>query len=455
MESAYDTRHKQMTETPIPKLITKLAVPTIISMLVTSIYNMADTYFVSQINTSASAAVGVIFSLMAIIQTIGFTFGMGAGTMVSRLLGEKKHTEASEMAATGFFVAVGIGLVLTIAGLSSVDWLVRILGATETIAPYAKDYAKYILIAAPYMIGAFVLNNLLRSQGNAAISMIGISVGAVLNIILDPLFIFTFKMGISGAAIATILSQFVSFCLLIAFSFSEKSSIKISLSYVRITKYHLTNIIKLGFPTFCRQGLASVAAVCLNIAAGVFGDSAIAVMSIVQRITFFIISALIGFGQGFQPVCGFNYGAKRYDRVMEAYWFCVKTSVIFLTVIAVVMVIISPQVITQFRKEDVDAIQMGTLALRLQCLTLPLQGYVIMSNMFYQATSRALRATITSMSRQGLSFIPLIFSLPIFLGLLGIQVAQPIADVLTFVLVIFLNRYQFREINELKAGVNL
>lgn len=429
-----EEKYKQMIETPVEKLIPKLAVPTIISMLVTSIYNMADTFFVSQIGTSASGAVGVMFSAMAMIQAIGFTLGMGSGNNISRALGNRDEKAASIFAATAFYTAGIIGILIAVFGTIYSEELVYFLGATETIAPYAQDYAKYILFAAPFMLTSFVMNNILRAQGNAMFAMIGITAGGVLNIILDPILIFVFDMGISGAAIATMVSQMISFGILLYQSNAHDDCIKIQISRFRPKPSIYGHILHAGIPSFCRQGLASVAAVVLNYAAGPYGDAAIAAMSIVTRFMMFINSSLIGFGQGFQPVCGFSYGAKRYDRVLEAYWFCVKVAVAMLTVFGIVAFIFSRPIITAFRREDLQVIEIGTLALRLQLLTMPLQAWVIMINMLTQSIGYGFRASIVSMGRQGLFLIPSLLILPQMFGLRGLQIAQPIADVLTCIL---------------------
>ncbi len=431
---SYEEKHKMMTETPVSRLIPRLAVPTIISMLITSIYNMADTFFVSQLSTSASGAVGVNFSLMAMIQAIGFTLGMGSGNYMSRMLGAREPDKAQRACSVAVYTAFTLGLILAVFGISNIDSMVQVLGATETIAPYAKDYGRYILIAAPYMTVSFVFNNHLRSQGNAALSMIGITTGGVLNVILDPVLIFGFDMGISGAAIATIFSQFVSFVILLVLVVRSKNVLKPLPRYFTFQWWVYKEILSAGLPTLGRQGLASVASVLLNVAASGFGDAAVAAMSIVTRIMMFINSALIGFGQGFQPVCGFNFGAKRYDRVLEAYFFCRRVALVFLLVIGVVMFAISTQVMRLFRKEDAEVIRIGALALKMQCCLLPFQAYVIIGNMLTQSIGYSFRATLTAISKQGLFFVPAILVLPGVFGVTGLQLAQPVADALTFVL---------------------
>lgn len=437
-----------MMETPVNKLIPKLAVPTIISMLITSIYNMADTFFVSQISTSASGAVGVNFSLMAMIQAIGFTLGMGSGNYISRMLGAKERERAQRACSTAVYAAVFCGSLLAIFGLTNIDVLVRMLGATKTIAPYAAAYGKYILLAAPYMTVSFVFNNHLRSQGNASLSMIGITVGGVLNVVLDPILIFGFSMGISGAAIATIVSQFISFLILLILVIHSSNVLKPNPKYFTWKLWVYKEIISAGLPTLGRQGLASAASVFLNVAASGFGDAAVAAMSIVTRIMMFVNSALIGFGQGFQPVCGFNFGAKRYDRVLEAYDFCKKVAVVFLTIMGIIMFCIATPLMKIFRKEDLEVIRIGAIALKMQCVMLPFQAYIIMGNMLTQSIGYSFRATITATARQGLFFIPAILILPKMFGLFGVQLAQPVADGFTFILTQVIIVYIVKELKE-------
>lgn len=429
-----EERLTQMIETPVSKLIPRLAVPTVISMLVTAVYNMADTFFVSQLGTSASGAVGVIFSVMAMIQAIGFTLGMGSGNYISRSLGNRDQETALRSGATGYFTSIIIGVLISVFGLMYLHPLVLFLGATETIAPYAEDYAFYILLAAPFMLSSFVLNNLLRSQGIALYAMFGIAAGGILNMILDPILIFGLGMGISGAALATMISQIISFLILLYQCNIRDGAIRMRLRYFTPTWAMYGEILHAGLPSFCRQGLASVATIILNLAAGPFGDSAIAAMSIVTRFMMFINSSLIGFGQGFQPVCGFNFGARRYDRVLEAFWFCVKVAVVLLTVLGVIAFVVSRPIIEAFRREDLEVIRIGTLALRLQILTLPIQAWIIMVNMLTQSIGYGFRASLVAMGRQGLFLIPALMVLPEMFGIFGLQLAQPVADLCTFVI---------------------
>ena len=417
-------------------------------MLITSIYNMADTFFVSQLGTSASGAVGVIFSAMAIIQAVAFMIGMGSGTNVSQALGAGDEERARRFASTGFFTAFGVGVVLAVFGLSNIDWLVRFLGATETIAPYAKAYATYIFYATPLMMCSFVMNNLLRFEGLAMYGMVGITTGGLLNMALDPIFIFGLGLGTAGAAIATAISQCVSFLILLLMSNTRPDAISIHPRHFRPSLATYGRILYNGFPSLGRQGIASISTILLNTAAGVYGDAAIAAMSIVSRFIMFINSSVIGFGQGFQPVCGFNYGAGRYSRVREAFWFCVKVATVILLVLAGVSMLFSRQIITVFRRDDAEVIRIGTLALRLQLATMPLWGFIVMGNMFTQSIGYGVRATLLSIARQGIFLIPAMLILPRVFGLIGIQSAQPLSDVCTLVFTIVIITGVLRQLKD-------
>ncbi len=427
-----DQRQK-MLETPIDRLIPSLAVPTIVSMLVTSIYNMADTYFVSQLNTSASGAVGVVFSLMAIIQAVGFTVGMGTGSIASRLLGQDKRGEANIYASTGVVAALVVGLLMAGAGLAFRGQLMWLLGSTPTIYPYALDYAFYIILGAPVMILSFTLNNLLRWQGKANLSVFGLATGGILNIILDPIFIYGFGMGISGAGAATLLSQCVSLTILAAFFLLKKSDLRVSLLCVSRSPRTYLAILKQGMPSFFRQGVLSVSTMALNYNAKLYGDAAVAALSIVTKVFMVIQSIVIGFGQGFQPVLGYNYGAKRLDRVKEAVWFSIRTCTVILTVGAVIGFVLAPHIITLFRRDDAVVIAIGTRAFRYQCFTLPLGAVLVFANMFFQSLGKSWRAVILAICRQGL-YIPMVYFMTSQFGLAGLERTQASADLLAFLL---------------------
>lgn len=444
---AIDQKHAQMTQTPVEKLICRLAVPCIISMLVTSFYNMADTFFVGQLKSNAATgAIGVVFSMMAIIQAIGFFFGQGSGTFISRALGQKNQQQAQEMAATAFFISMALGVVIAVLGLIFLEPLAYLLGSTDTILPYTKEYLGVILLGTPWIVSSFVLNNQLRFQGGAFYAMIGITAGAVLNIILDPIMIFSLNLGVAGAGWATIIGQFLSFCLLYA-GCIRGGNIPIKLRNVRLRSVYFRGIVQGGLPSLARQCLASLATICLNHAVKPYGDAAIAAMGVVQRITMFGASTMLGFGQGFQPVCGFNYGAGLYDRVKKGFWFCVKVSFCFLVVIAAAGYAFAPQLIRLFRN-DVDVVTFGTAALRFQCITFPLQSWIVMSNMMEQSMGRTVPATFLSIARQGIFFIPMVLILPLFFKETGIQVAQSAADLFTFLCSIPIQIYVLRHMEQ-------
>lgn len=424
-------RFTAMLEAPIAPLVTKLAIPTVISMLVTSIYNMADTFFVSQLGTSASGAVGIVFSMMAIIQAVGFMLGMGAGSLVSRSLGAGQMDDANSIASVAFFSSIAGGTVIALGGLLFNDQLMSLLGATPTILPYAKDYGRYILLGAPVMCSSFVLNNLLRSQGRAALSMIGLTAGGILNIILDPIFIFVLKMGIAGAAVATLTSQCVSFLILFSMFLRGKSTAQLRPGlFVPQFPRWFPQIFKIGLPSLSRQGLASLSTVALNVQAGVYGDAAVAGMSITGRIFMFVLAIMVGLGQGFQPVAGFCYGARRYDRVKSAYTFILVVGLVLLTGVGAVLFVWAPEIVALFRK-DPEVITVGVAAIRYQALMMPILPLSVSGNMLFQSTGQARSATFLASCRQGIFFLPLAFVLPNIWGLTGVELIQPVADLCT------------------------
>ena len=451
MPTAANDKYTRMTESPIPPLVCRLAVPTIISMLVTSVYNMADTYFVGRISTSASGAVGVVYSLMAVIQAFGFFFGHGSGNFIARALGAQDDADAGRMAATGFFSAMIAGILVAATGLAFLRPLGRLLGSTETILPYAVDYMRWILVGTPFMMSSLVLNNQLRFQGSAFYGMIGIASGAIINIALDPLLIFGLNLGIAGAAIATILSQFIGFCLLLHGT-QKGGNLRIRFRNFTPSLHYYKAILRGGMPSLCRQGLGSVGTICLNRGAGVYGDAAVAAMSIVMRIVMFAYSCVIGFGQGFQPVCGFNYGAKKYGRVKEAFWFCVRFATLFLCVLAVLGFVFAMPLVSFFRKGDPEVARIGAVVLRAQCVTFPLSAWITMCNMEMQTIGKSVRASFLAMARQGLFLIPAVLILPRLFGLFGVQISQAVADSITFLVAIPLQISVLRELDREAAA---
>lgn len=446
----FQKKYHQMTETQVERLVCRMAVPTIISMMITSFYSLADTFFVGRLGTSATAAVGVAFPIMSLIQAFGFYFGQGSGNSISRKLGAGQVEDASKMAATGFFSAMIFGILFTGLGLLFLSPLTHLLGATDTIYPYAIRFLRLILLGAPFMTPSLVMNNQLRSQGNAFYAMIGLATGAILNILMDPFFIFVCKMGVEGAAVSTITSQFVSFILLLRGCSKTGMPIRLSKFSPNLSQFRQIN--GGGLPSLLRQGLSSVAVICLNVSAKPFGDAAIAAMSIVSRITSFSASALLGFGQGFQPVCGFNYGAKKYSRVLKAYWFTVWVSVAVLTLLGIIGFLIAPELVASFRADDPPLIQIGAMALRLQCLSFPLLGWFTPCNMMLQNIGKTWSASVLSMGRQGIFFLPGIVILPLLMGLTGVELCQPVADALTFLLSIPIGGAVLKEMKQLQKA---
>ena len=422
---------RRMTETPIPQLVLSLAAPTILSMLITSIYNLADTFFVGQISTSASGAVGVVSSLMAIIQALGFMLGHGAGTIISRSLGSRDTTAATRFASTSFFTALVFGVVLAVAGLGTLPHFMMLLGSTETILPHACAYARPILIAAPLMISSLVMNNILRYEGKASFAIIGLVTGGVLNIALDPLFMFVFGLGTAGAGIATALSQSISFCILLSMFLRGKTVSQFRLSAVTREARDFGRILLGGAPSFGRQGLNSIGGMLLNLAARSYGDAAVAGMSIVSRIFMFIISVAIGVGQGLQPVASFNYGARKYRRVRQAAIFTIEAAFCMLVVLVGLCWVNGDALIRLFR-DDPAVTAVALPAFHYQCLAMLLQPIIVVANMTFQSVGASGRATFLACCRQGVFFIPLILILPRTHGLFGVEICQPIADVLTF-----------------------
>lgn len=461
MQDKKHDKYVQMTTQPVEKLVCRLAVPTIISMLVTALYNTADTYFVGRVGTEATAGVGLIFPIMAIIQAFGFFFGQGSGNFISRSLGAQCIEEAETMATTGNLCALLMGCLITAVGLGGREVILKLLGArpetvSEATIASARDYLSFILCGAPFMCMSFVLNNQLRYQGNSFFSMIGLVSGAVLNVALDPLFIFGFGMGAAGAALATVISQIFSFSLLL-WATTRGDSLRIRVSKFKPNLYYMKHISIGGMPSLFRQGLASMATLSLNAAAGAAvpagqADAAIAAFSVVGKIAMLAFSVLLGFGQGFQPVCGFNFGAGLYGRVRRAYVFCIKLGMGFLFFSSVLGFAFAGPLVRLFR-DDPQVVAHGTIALRCQCVPFALMGLVTMTNMLYQNIGRVAGATLLAVARQGLLFIPVVLVLPrVFeIPIWGVYLAQPVADLFTFALALPLAIRIHRELKELEG----
>jgi len=423
-----DQHYKKMTETPVPKLILNLGIPTTISMLITNIYNMADTYFVGTLGESAQAATGVLFTVQAIMQGIAFMFGHGGGTFISRALADKNTKEASKYISSAFFVGGLIGLIITVLGLTFLDPLVRFLGSTETIVPHAKDYGMWILLAAPFIICSFILNNGLRYEGKAFYAMFGLTAGGLLNIFGDYLLVMKFGLGVYGAGLATAASQVVSFSILL-FMYVKMAQSSILLKAVsRDFKLYLT-ICRVGLPSLIRQGLTSVTNGLLNNLTKPFGDAAIAAMSVVSRYSNFLMCVGLGMGQGFQPVASFNYQAKRVDRVKTGLLFTTAFGLVFIGAMSTVSILFAEPIISIFQKHP-EVIAIGSKALRFTAIGMMFMPFSVPVNMLYQSIQQPTISSVLSLIRSGMVTIPiLLFGVP-FLGLLGIQIAQPTADII-------------------------
>lgn len=430
----------KMTQTPIPKLVIGLGIPTMLNMMVTSLYNLADTFFVSGLGERATGAVSVVLSLMSIIQAIGFTFGMGSGSIVSKLLGARKRKEADEVASSSFFTAGGVGLLILLFGMLFLTPLMTLLGAPQemdgltTTMDYARQYTRYILIAAPFMCMSYVLNNLLRAEGKAVLSMIGLVSGAVINVGLDPLLIYVFNMGMAGAAIATCVSQVIGFLIMLFMFLSGKTIIRLKLRSMAKRFAVYLDVLTTGFPSFCRQILASLCTVLLNWAVKPY-DGALAALGVVQKVFMLAFSISLGIGQGYQPVLGYNYSAKRFDRVRSAYLFTLAFSASLMTLFAGVCAIVAPNIMRVFLTSQ-NAVEIGTLSLRLQCISMPLLPLNFMISITYQTVGNKAVASVLSVSRQGLFYIPAVIVLPKLFALIGVQCCQAVSDVLAFLFAI-------------------
>ena len=446
MKTQHRDNYEFLTQAPVSRVILTMAVPTIVSMLVTCLYTIVDTYFVGQLNTQSTAAVGIVFSLMCLIQAIGSFFGHGSGSYMSRELGARRIDNAASMAATGFVYAIITGVAIAAVGLISLQTLSLWLGSTATVLPYTEQYMAIILIGTPFQIASFTLNSQLRMQGNTRHAMWGIVSGAVLNVLLDPLLIFGCSLGLRGAALATVIGQAVSFLILyIMCNRRGATCVGIHLTKFSLRWHYVREIIYGGSPSLSRQGLASISVVLLNLAAASYGDAAVAAMSIVSRVTMFVMSVIVGLGQGFQPFCGYCYGAGLYARLRQGYWFTVKTGFVFLALFAAVVYCFAEQTVALFR-DDAIVIAVGSTALRWHLVAYPLNAYIMTSNMMLQTTRRPLRANLLASARRGLVFIPFILLLPHLFGLMGVAMCQAVCDVVTFLLAIPIMRLTFKEL---------
>lgn len=456
-QAAAERERKQyvkMTQTPIPKLVISLGIPTMLSMMVTSLYNLADTMFLSMLGEdSITAAVSNLLALMSIIQAVGFTFGMGSGAIVSRLLGKRDRDGANRVASTAFFTSAACGLFIFAVGTIFMAPMLKLLGSgNQPVFGYSKLYARWVLISAPIMCMSFVLNNVLRAEGKATLSMIGLVAGALVNVGLDPLFIFVFDMGITGAALATTISQCISFAILLSMFFMGKTIVRLRVQSISQKFATYKDTISTGFPSFCRQILASLCSVFLNNAALKYGGAAAqASFGVVQKVFMLAFSISLGIGQGYQPVLGYNYSAKRFDRVKKSYVFTWAFATSLMTMFAIVCGIFAPAIMHMFSLSE-RATEIGTLTLRLQCMCMPLLPTNFMASVTYQVVGNKIFAALLAISRQGLFYIPAVLILPSFMQLLGVQSSQAVADLCAFIYAI---PFTIMFFNQLKNQVEL
>ena len=446
-ETKKNLQYEKMTTKPIPKLIGTLAIPTIISMMVTNIYNLVDTAFVGRLGNSASGAVGIVFGYMSILQAVGFMCGQGAGSVMSRRLGAKDSEGATAYSSTGFFLSLLLGGIIGILSYIFLTPLVHILGSTKTIEPYAKSYIIYIIISAPFFTSSLTLNNLLRYEGRARLGTIGLMTGAAINIGGDMLFMFGMNMGISGAGLSTALSQTISFIILLLMFLTGRTETKISIHRISHTFAVPGNIMATGFPSLIRQSLNSIATMLLNGQSAIYGDAAVAAMSNTSRISFFMMAVAIGMGQGFQPVSSYNYGAGKYDRVKKAFWFTVAAAEVLLLII-IIPVYIKSDFFLSLLRDDSEVLSYGIRALRLQCITLMFVPLTMMTEMGFQSTGQRALAIFASSLRSGLIFIPVLLILSALRGMSGIQEAQPVGYVISFIISLFLSRIFMKKLDK-------
>lgn len=429
MDEKEKKQYEKLVLTPVESVIPRLALPTVISMLITQIYNLVDAFFVGKLGTSASASIGILLSVQAVFQAIGFMFGHGGGSIISRHLGMGKGGQASGVATLSFTAALVISTIPAVIGLIFISPLMSLLGSTSTILPYSIIYGRYILISGPALALSCVLNNIMRYEGKAFYAMIGLVSGGVLNMIGDPVLMFGFGMGVSGAGLSTALSQYISLGILLYMFLAGKTICRISPRYLHYNVRSLIRIIQNGLPSLIRQCLNSVSSMTLNISARHYGDPAIAAMAIVGRISFFMGSVMIGIGQGFQPVAAYNYGAKKYGRIHRAVRFTILESFCLLVVIAAVMFLF-PRPVIRFFRDDAEVISIGSIALRLQCIALVFQPVSVVTNMLFQSIGESQKASLTAALRTGIYYIPALMILPRLIGITGIESAQMIADIL-------------------------
>lgn len=428
-------KQQRMMNEKMSTLIPAMAVPTIVAQLITTIYNLVDTFFVSTLGTNATAAVGVNSSLERLITLIGSLIGAGACSYIARLLGAKRKEDADRVLSTSFFTGLGLGILLMVVGKITIQNLVYVLGATQECAEFSMQYANYVLYAAPFMIGSFILNMCLRSEGSSTYAMIGIGFGGILNCFLDPLFIYTFGLGVAGASMATAISKTISFIILLVPYLRKKSAVEIAIKKFKYVLVDVKDVLSIGSASFLRSACSVIASVLINRVAGSYSTSALAALSVSNRVMEFPFAIILGFGQGYQPVAGFNWGAKQYDRVKKSLDFSLIVSIIGAVVIGAVIALSANPIVHIFNKEaDTAVLELGVFCIRLQCVALFAHAWNSIINMFYAGIGKARYALMMSTARQGYLFIPTALILPLIFGVMGVASAQAVTDFITLVI---------------------
>ena len=453
MRQIKEEKKQMMLNDNIHSLIVRMAIPTIVAQLITTVYNLVDTYFVSTLGTYATAAVGVNNSLERTITLIGSLIGSGACSYIARLLGAKKDENANNVLSTSFFTGLALGLILTVFGIIFITPLVNFLGATDECRIYSIQYASYVLYAAPFMIGSFILNMCLRSEGSARLAMIGIGFGGVLNCVLDPIFIYTLNLGVAGASMATAISKTISFFILLYPYIRKRCSVQLSLRKIKFRLNDFKEVVSIGSTSFLRSCFGVVAGIVTNRVAGGFSTAALAALSLSNRVMDFPFAVILGFGMGYQPVVGFNWGAKQKERVKESLSFAMRVSLVGAAAVGVVLFIFARQVVGIFNSQaDGEVLRLGMLCIRLQCFTLAIHSWLSLVNMFYAGIGKAKYALLLSTARQGYCFIPLLFILPVLFGANGLAATQATADLLTLAVVIPLCIKAYKMIAEMEPS---
>ena len=447
-----EEKKQRLLNEDVRTLIPAMAVPTIVAQLITTIYNLVDTYFVSTLGTNATAAVGVNASLERTITLIGSLIGAGACSYISRLLGARKEEDAHRVLSTSFFTGFGLGVVLLILGKMLIEPMVYFLGATPECADYSMQYANYVLYAAPFMVCSFILNMCLRSEGSATFSMIGIGFGGVLNCFLDPLFIYHFNLGVAGASMATAISKFISFCILLWPYIRKKSSVQIALRRFKYVGEDVKSVLSIGSTSFFRSAGAVICSTLINRIGGSYSTSALAALSVSNRVMEFPFAIILGFGQGYQPVVGFNWGAKKWDRVKQSLDFALKVSVIGGVIIGIILIIFANPVVHIFNKQaDAEVLSLGVYCIRFQAALLFAHAINSIINMFFAGIGKAKWALLMSTARQGYLFIPVVFILPPLFGAYGVASVQAVADLISLAISIPLMLKAYKMIREAAA----